>query len=274
MSSLPRILFDSNLYLRRRYDAIKNSHIYEKNPWFIHEYAAQGIIEIIETIKQDFPNCLEIFSCKNQFRDKLNQNGLLGTGSKIKNLIEFEPSDFYEKKIDCICEIENLPLNGKKYDLIIINSGLNWVNDLPGFLTLIRNSLNENGCFIASFVGNSSLKELRQSFLQCEIDEFGGANMRISPMIELEAAVRLLTRAGFKMPVSSYESPKVRYDNMFALIRDLKAMGENAAFFEKPQKPLNRRLIAKIADYYQEHYKENDGRVIATFDIVTICGWA
>lgn len=274
MDSRSRILFDTNLYLRRRNDAIINSHRFDKNPWFLHEYAADGIVEIIETIKQDFDNCLELFSCKNQFREKLLGNGLLGAAAKIKNLHEFEPSEFFQNKINCISDIENLPLNNQKYDLIIANSGLNWVNDLPGFLARIKASLNPEGCFIASFIGNSSLKELRDAFLNCEIEEFGGANMRINPMVELEAAVRLLMRAGFKMPVSSYESPKVRYANMFALIRDLKNMGENAAFFDKSSKILNRRIIAKIADYYQEKYKEDDGRVIATFDIITICGWA
>ncbi len=273
MDSQPHIIFDSQKYLSRRARSIKNSAHQEKNPWFLHDFAAQGAVETIGAIIQDFENSLEIFSCLGQFEKFGLEQNLIGSNCKIKSLKQIEPSSLDFSNVNCISQLTNLGLDNQKYDLIIANSGLNFVNDLPGFLIKIKSALNENGVFIGSFIGNNSLKELRETFMHCELEEFGGAGMRISPMIELESAVRLLTRVGFKSPVSSVESLKVRYDNVFSLFRDIKNMGENAAFVQKHEKHLNRRLIAKIADYYQDKFKDDD-RVYATFDIVTICGWA
>lgn len=274
MDSQPHIIFDSQKYLSRRERAIKNTARHRKNPWFLHDFAAQGAIDTIAATIQDFENGLEIFSCLGQFEKFGLAQHLIGENGKIKNLKQIEPSSSDFGGINCISQLKSLELDNQKYDLIIANSGLNFVNDLPGLLVKIKNALNENGVFIGSFIGNNSLRELRETFMHCEIEEFGGAGMRVSPMIELESAVRLLTRVGFKSPVSSVESLKVRYDNVFSLFRDIKNMGENAAFAQKHEKQLNRRLIAKIADYYQDKFKDDDGRVFATFDIVTICGWA
>jgi hypothetical protein len=274
MDSQTPLIFDSQKYLSRRKRAIFNAPNAARNPWFLHEFAVNGIVETLELIKQDFSQAIDIFACNSQLKQQLENFELLGADKKIKNLVEFEPSmvDFSNSK--CPSDLIIPQLLPKTYDLICACSGLNFVNDLPGLLVCAQKALRENGCFTASFIGNQSLKELRQAMMQSEIAHFGGAGLRISPMVELESAVKLMTRAGFKEPVSSIESLKVRYNNVFDLFRDLKAMGENAAFANNNNKPLNRKLIAKIADYYQENFSDDDGRIYATFEIITICGWA
>lgn len=270
-----QIIFDTPLFLMRRQRALEKSKAATKNPWFLHEFAISGLIETLNTIKPDFENALELFSNLSQFREAALEDGIWGENGKIKNLLEYEPAfDFKSSnKINCITEIENLPLEANKFDLIISNSGLNWVNDLPGILYKIRTSLRPNGNFIATFLGGQTLTELRQCFLDAESEIFGGASPRINPMIDAESGVRLLSRAGFSSPVSSIESLNVRYDNVFGLFRDIKAMGEAACFAYKGSKPLNRHLIAKVADLYQERHMDEDGRVRATFELITLSGW-
>lgn len=244
-----------------------------KNPWFIHNFSAEGIAQSIAPINRDFENALELFSGNGELERILFADGLLGDGRKIKHLVQYEPSiGKADTNINCISEIENLPILSEKYDLIVVASGLNWVNNLPLLLMQIRNSLIDGGSFFASFIGGNSLNELRQAFLIAESELTDNVSMRISPMIELESSVKLLAKAGFKEPVSSVESLCVRYDNMFGLLRDIKAMGEAAAFFERP-KPLTRKIIARAASIYQERYADKDGRVRATFDIISINGW-
>ena len=266
-------LFDTALYLSRRRRAIINAPFAEKEPFFLGKFAAEGNIDTLKTIKPDFEIALELFSGDGEFVKSLEEENLLGAGKKIRAIKLYEPSFAEFENKACINDIDDLPLEENSYDLIIANCGLNWVNDLPGFLSRLKRALKKDGLLIASFLGGRTLFELREAFLQTEAKETGGAAMRISPMIELESAAALLRRAGFASPVSSSEVLRVRYDNMFALIRDLKSMGENAAFYSKGGTKLTRSVVAGAANYYQDNFADADGRVGATFEVITISAW-
>ena len=266
------ILFDTSQFLKRRRACLLQKAL-AKNPWFLHQFGAEGLAQSIFPIKRDFENALELFACNGDLGRILREQNLLGAEKKIANLTEFEPAiGKIGADIRCISEIENLPLKANSYDLILASNGLNWINDLPGFLRMTNNSLKAGGAFFASFIGGNSLNELRQAFLIAESEITNQASLRISPMIELEASVKLLARAGFKEPVSSVESLCVRYDNMFGLLRDIKSMGEAAAFYDRSP-PLTRKIVARAASIYQERFADGDGRVRASFDIISLNGW-
>ncbi len=272
MDSQPqRLIFNNPRFLEMRAKALLSQN-HSKNPWFLHEYATSGNIETIEATKPNFENAVEIFSGTGYLRNELIRRDLLGEGKKIKDLEEIEPAFLYEHK-PCISQIEGVQLSKESTNLVVCSSGLHLVNDLPQLLLNIRQALKPDGLFLASFIGGKSLHELRQTLLDCELAAFGGASLRVAPMIEAESAVRLIAKCGFASPVSSVETLKVGYKNVFDLIRDIKAMGENGPILEKSQKPLNRQLIAKIAEKYQEGYAHDNGRVFATFEIINICGW-
>ena len=54
----------------------------------------------------------------------------------------------------------------------------------------------------------------------------GGAQARVSPFADGYDGAALLQRAGFALPVSDVDRVTVRYPDLFALFRDLRAMGE------------------------------------------------
>ncbi|HEY0053027.1 MAG TPA: SAM-dependent methyltransferase, partial [Caulobacteraceae bacterium] len=65
----------------------------------------------------------------------------------------------------------------------------------------------------------------------------------------------------------------VRYDSPLRLIADLRAMGETGALADQPR-PLTRAVVARAAELYAERYAAPDGRIPATFEIVSLAGWA
>ena len=65
----------------------------------------------------------------------------------------------------------------------------------------------------------------------------------------------------------------VRYPDLFALVRDLRAMGETNAL-AGVIRPLTRDIAARAAALYAERHAEADGRIPATFEIVQLAGWA
>lgn len=59
------------------------------------------------------------------------------------------------------CDIENfLPQTNEKYDLIISNAALQWVNDFEGVINSLKKRLNKNGELIFSTFGKENFREI------------------------------------------------------------------------------------------------------------------
>ena len=165
-----------------------------------------------------------------------------------------------------------LPLGDESADLIVSLLTLHWANDLPGALAQIKRALKPDGLFIGTLFGAGTLKELRAVLTEAELSERGGAQARVSPFADGYDGAALLQRIGFALPVSDVDRFTVRYPDLFALIRDLRAMGETNVL-HGPIRPLTRSVIAKAAALYAERYADADGRIPATFEIVHLAGW-
>ncbi|MBX9710917.1 MAG: methyltransferase domain-containing protein [Xanthobacteraceae bacterium] len=169
---------------------------------------------------------------------------------------------------------DGLPLAPASFDLAVSALALQFVNDLPGTLAQIRRALKPDGLFLAALVGGDTLTELRQSFAAAETEIEGGLSPRVAPMIEVRDAGSLLQRAGFALPVTDVDRIVVRYDNAFALMRDLRRMGATNVLNERRRMPLRRATLLRMAQIYSERFADADGRIRATFDIVWMSGWA
>ena len=96
-------------------------------------------------------------------------------------------------------------------------------------LIQIRRALRPDGLFLGALAGAGTLAELRESLLAAETELHGGASPRVMPFADVRDAGALLQRAGFALPVTDVETVTVRYDTMFGLMRDLRAMGATNA---------------------------------------------
>jgi hypothetical protein len=134
--------------------------------------------------------------------------------------------------------------------------------------------LQPDGYFLAATVGGDTLTELRQSFADAEVALDGGLSPRVIPMLDLRDAGTLLQRAGFALPVTDVDRVTVRYDNMFALMRDLRRMGATNMLALRRRAPLRRATLMRAAEVYAERFADADGRIRATFDIVWMAGWS
>jgi SAM-dependent methyltransferase len=169
---------------------------------------------------------------------------------------------------------EMLPFAEGRFDLVISNLSLHWVNDLPGTLLQIRRLLKPDGLFLASMLGGETLRELRHCLLEAELAEEGGAGPRISPFVDLRDAGALLQRAGFALPVADIDPVSVTYGNPLALLADLRAMGEGNALTVRRRHFSRRATFARAMALYHQHYADPEGRLPASFQIVTLTGWS
>lgn len=162
---------------------------------------------------------------------------------------------------------------GAGFDLAVSVFTLQAINDLPGALVQIRRALKPDGLFLGAIFGGATLRELRESFAAAEIQTTGGISPRVSPFADVRDLGALLQRAGFALPVADVERSQVRYGDFSGLVRDLRAHGLTNALSERRKNFLRRDTLAALLAHYRDHYME-DGKFLATFEIVYLTGWA
>lgn len=269
MSAPPPALFDRALH-RRRLDRAAPGFT---AAGFLKARAAGDAVERLEAILREFPIAVDLGARDGAFARAL---AVSDAREMVGLLIETDLSaDMLAGREGLRLQVdeEHLPFKAQSLDLVVSTLALHWANDLPGALIQIRQALKPDGLFIGSIFGGSTLTELRQSLTAAEAELSAGAGLRIMPFADAYDAAGLLQRAGLALPVADVDRVSVRYAHPLKLIADLRAMGETNALAERAP-ALSRQVLARACEIYQERFSGPDGKVTATFDILTLTGWA
>ncbi|WP_018265802.1 methyltransferase domain-containing protein [Methylosinus sp. LW4] len=234
-------------------------------PDFLLARAADDLADRLAGIKRPFPRSLDLCTPAAHFAQTVIAGG---------RPAPLRAGRFYEAGVDLVAEEEALPFAAEAFDLIVSGFALQWVDDLPGALAQARRMLAPDGLFLACFPGGASLIELRAALAQAEDEISGGASPRVSPFVDLRDLGGLLQRAGFALPVTDVDSFTLRYDSMFALCAELRAMGAANVLTQRSRKPLRRAILLRAAEIYATRFSDADGRVRATMELVWLSGWA
>jgi SAM-dependent methyltransferase len=233
---------------------------------FLHQRVAADLADRLEAIPRPFARALALgggglFSAELQLRPAL--------AARIAHVTEADVAAG-----DVVLDPERLPFAPAAFDLIVSPLALHWVNDLPGALIQLRHALKPDGLLLASLFGGDTLSELRLCLIEAESELTGGAGPRVAPFADLHDIAGLLQRAGFALPAADRDILTVRYAEPMRLLADLRAMGETAALRERSPRALSRRILASAFDIYRRRFSDSDGRIRATFEILTATGWA
>lgn len=268
--SAPPILFDRALH-RRRLDRAAPGFAQAS---FLKARAASDAVERLEPILRAFPLAVDLGARDGAFARALADSD---AAAKIDLLIETDLSAAMlggRAGPRLVVDEERLPFAPESVDLVVSTLSLHWTNDLVGALVQIRRILKPDGLFIGAFLGGATLTELRQCLMAAETEVSGGAALRVSPFADAIDGAGLLQRAGFALPVSDVDRVTVRYTDPLSLLRDLRAMGETNVLLERSRRPLPRAVLFRALELYQQRFSGLDGKVSATFEIVTVTGWA
>jgi len=268
MHAPPR-LFDRTLH-RKRLDRAAPGYA---NADFLQRRAAYDVAERLAPILRSFPRAVDLSARGGAFAQALVEEA----PGRVETLIEADLSPRMlagRGGLRLVADEERLPFADASLDLIVSTLGLHWTNDVVGALIQIRRALKPDGLFIGAFLGGTTLTELRQSLVAAESEILGGAGSRVSPFADAQDAANLLQRAGFVQPVSDIDTVTVRYEHPLKLIADLRQMGETSVLADRHPKPLTRKLLNRTFELYFERFGGEDGRVPATFEILTLTGWA
>ena len=241
---------------------------------FLFLESADRLLDRLGDIKRTFPLALDLGCHSGQIGRALKGQG------GIEKLVQCDLSPRMAVEADLsrglgiTADEEALPFGPGVFDLILSNLSLHWVNDLPGALLQARLALKPDGLFLAAMLGGDTLQELRQALAAAEIAVEGGLSPRVSPMADVRDLGSLLQRAGFALPVVDTDTVTVIYDNPLKLMADMRAMGESNATIEARKGMTRKATMMAAVEKYQEMFQDPDGKIPATFQIITMTGWA
>lgn len=266
MSEAPYI-FDRSLLRRRRMRAAPAADAHA----FLLERFGDDVAERLQLIQRTFARALVVGSHHGLL------GRMLGQSRAIPWIVETETCPALLDRTSqhkVLADEEALPFASASFDLVIAGLTLQFVNDLPGTLLQIRQSLRPDGLFLGGMFGGATLSELRRSWIEAETEILGGVSPRVSPFADVRDLGGLLQRAGFALPVVDSDTITVRYPSALALMQDLRGMGAGNVLADRSRVPVSRRLLMRAAEIYAERFGEPSGRVPATFELMVLTAWA
>ncbi len=243
----------------------------DRGATFLMERVIEDLAERLAGIERRFPIAVAHGGQSAALARALAHSGKVG---KVFRLEATEAAFSDSSPSGAVGDEETLPLAPASIDLFASTLALQFSNDLPGALVQIRTALRPDGLFLAAMTGGRTLTELREALFTAESELRGGASPRVVPTADTRDLGALLQRAGFALPVADRDVLTVRYESAFGLFTDLKAMGATNALTQRERRPPGRRLFRRAAEIYAECFSDADGRVRATFEIVSLSGWA
>ena len=273
-------LFDENRMILRQKRAIE---LNSAGADFLAQRISEDLGHRLHATNRQFDEVGDFFSFSDQMSSTLKNLKNVG------NVVRYELPQIAQL-LDAIAVDSILPLSSndwetainnsslpqyekEKLDLVISVMGLHSCNDLPKILTRLFQCLKSDGLLLIALPVNGTLNELRDSLTRAELELCGGAAMRVDAFVDIQQAGGLLQSAGFKLPVVDREEVIVRYNDIYALIDDLRAMGMTSALKQNVNRQPHRNLFRRANELYKEYYSDGDGRIRASFNYVNLTAW-
>ncbi|MBI5162642.1 MAG: methyltransferase domain-containing protein [Magnetospirillum sp.] len=266
----PPTIFDRALLRKRRDRAAAGFAAHD----FLVREAAERLADRLGDVTRRFPLALDLGCHTGEVAEAIV--GRAGIARVIQ--CDLSPAMAARAAANChptlAADEEALPFAEASVDVVVSALSLHWVNDLPGTLVQVRRVLKPDGLFLAAMLGGETLKELRACLQAAELAGEGGLSPRVSPFADVRDLGALMQRAGFALPVVDAETLTVTYGDPMRLLADLRGMGETNAVAEQRRTVSRRATLLEALRLYEERFADGEGRLPATFHLLTMTGWA
>lgn len=219
-------------------------------------------------IQHDHPVVVKLQELLNQtLRQRLD---LFSRNFSSKALHELANCSVDDRFIEI--DLEILPFKHHSFDLIFSAGPLMFTNDIPGVLKQWYAALKPGGVFMAAFMGEDSLTELKNCFLRVEEAYRLPHHLRFFPTVATKDAGMLMQRAGFYLPTADRTRHVFKVNTLQELLNATRAISGNL-LSNKSKALLTKEFLKAVAVEYFKRYSHK-GQLLATIDIVCMSGWA
>lgn len=172
------------------------------------------------------------------------------------------------RRLPVVCaDAERLPFKPASFDLIVSNLALQWCHDPDQLFAGLVRALRPDGLLMFSTLGPDTLRELRQSW--AAVDD----KIHVNAFLDMHDVGDALVRAHFADPVMDVEHFTLTYSALADLMRDLKSSGARNVSAGRPRVLTGKGALQQVESAY-EAFRDEDGRLPATFEVVYGHAWA
>jgi len=164
-------------------------------------------------------------------------------------------------------DAECLPFQDNSIDLVISNLMLQWCDTTRVCYEISRVLAPQGVCLLTTFA-TDTLKELRAAW---QIADPG--QVHVSDFIDMHDLGDILLQSGMLLPVVDADRYTLTYAELGGLFADLKGLGAVNAAKERRRGLSGKQRHRTLLQAYQE-YRDSDGRLPATFEVVFGHAWA
>ncbi len=164
-------------------------------------------------------------------------------------------------------DAEYLPFQDNTIDLVISNLMLQWCDTTRVCYEISRVLAPHGVCLLTTFA-TDTLKELRAAW---QIADPGQTH--VSDFIDMHDLGDILLQSGMLLPVVDADRYTLTYAELGGLFADLKGLGAVNAAKERRRGLSGKQRHQTLLQAYQE-YRDSDGRLPATFEVVFGHAWA
>ena len=156
-------------------------------------------------------------------------------------------------------DVHDLPFENSSMDVVFSNMLIHWCNEKDVFSECLR-VLKPNGLLIMSALGETSLVELKQAWLNVD------NKSHVHDFPALHDMGDDLLKLGFEDVVVNAEIITLTYKDVVSLMKDIKASGGQNANESRNKGLMTRSQLHLLKDGY-ENFRE-DGRLPASYEVV------
>jgi malonyl-CoA O-methyltransferase len=150
-------------------------------------------------------------------------------------------------------------------DMVWSNLAVQWCNDLPATFVELHRVMKTEGLLMFSTFGPDTLQELRIAFNG--VDGYNHVN-RFADMHDIGD---MMVAAGFADPVMEMEKLTLTYNDVKAVMQDLRSIGAHNATAGRSAGMMGKARWAHIVRNYET--LRRDGKLPATFEIIYGHAW-
>lgn len=229
----------------------------------LEQEVAQELGERLSAVTREFASALVINSGHGHMAAVLKGRGILVTETD-------HGARFATQTTATLCEEDRLSVPPESFDLVVMPSGLDTVDDVPGALIAARRALRPGGLFLGCLIGAPSLPVLRDA-LRAADAKADRAVARLHPQIDVRGAGDLLVRSGFALPVADAETLRLSYRSLDRLLADIRSAGLGNVLYQRER--ASRKWLASAKAAFARAAVA-DGTTVETVTLLVLTGWA
>lgn len=145
-----------------------------------------------------------------------------------------------------ICtDAENLSMKNETIDIVFSNMAVQWSENLPVLFTELNRILKPGGIIGLTTLGPQTLIELKQSWEKVD------KHVHVNHFFPLERWADVIHQSGLKIQVKRVLHPKLQFDSVRQLLKELKLIGAHNVNKGQPQGLLGKKHLNAMYSAYE-----------------------